>query len=404
MASTAEEFDLILDRTVSALQAGGCTPEDCLASYPAERAGLEPLLRLSARLQGAGSLVQPSPRFQDAAPARLRSLVTAQASTQPRAYPVSTYLKSNAPRRAAVIPRPARPRFMPALVALLVLALILSGIGTIAVSAQALPGDFLYPVKRAQESVQLTFSVNAAVQAGLYVEFANRRMGEALALLQQDRTDPLGQALADYDDQILSGLAFLGQDSHLSPAEQSALAGKLLNAVTSHEARLSSVMDTAPQSVRVNLAAALTTSKQAHTQAAIIMRSLQSAPGGSGQASPPALNLKPTLTLPAVTPIPATPVPPTAPAPSPLPASPTHLPLPGVLPGRSSTQKPTLPPAIRPSATRPSFNAIITRTPFPWPTKWITPTKIPTKPSILPFFNFKPSPTPRPTPRPWTRP
>jgi len=364
VASIAEDFDLILDRSVSALQAGGCTPEDCLAPYPAERAGLEPLLRLSTRLQAAGSLVHPSPRFKEAAPARLRSLVMAQAPAQPRAYHVSTYLKSNAPRRPAALPRSTRPRFMPALIILLVLALILSGIGTVAVSAQALPGDFLYPVKRAQESVQLTFSASAAEQAGLYVEFANRRMGEVLALLQQDRTDPLGQALADYDDQILSGLAFLGQDSHLSPAEQSALAGKLLDAVTGHEASLSTAMDTAPQSVRVNLAAALTTSKQAHTQAAIIMRSLQSTPGGSGQASPPVLTLKPTLTPLAASPIPATPVPPTASAPGPVSVSPTHLPLPGLLPGRSSTPKPTLPPAFNPSATRPSFNTIITHTPY----------------------------------------
>ena len=76
-----------------------------------------------------------------------------------------------------ILPEPA---------ALLLVVMIISGVGTVAASAQALPGDFLYPVKRAQENVQLTFSPDEASQAGLYLEFASRRIDEAL----QNRNGP----------------------------------------------------------------------------------------------------------------------------------------------------------------------------------------------------------------------
>ncbi len=69
--------------------------------------------------------------------------------------------------------------FRPSLIALSSLAVVLSGwIASVSASIDSVPGDMLYPLKRATEAAQLTLSPGAESKTNLQVEFAARRLDE----------------------------------------------------------------------------------------------------------------------------------------------------------------------------------------------------------------------------------
>lgn len=76
----------------------------------------------------------------------------------------------------------------PVPVAVAVLFLLLSGWLTSVNAATSLPGDKLYSVKRATEKAQLTLTTREH-KAILHTEFAERRLGEAVALQASERPD-----------------------------------------------------------------------------------------------------------------------------------------------------------------------------------------------------------------------
>jgi hypothetical protein len=173
--------------------------------------------------------------------------------------------------------------------------LVVTGLGTFGASAQSLPGDFLYPVKLAQENIQLTFAVNGASQARLHLEFAGRRLDEVMDLLEKNRTTGFEQALENYNSQIQAELQFLGQQSSLSASEQSGLAQSILSDVASHQARLASLTQEAPATVQGSIAAALAISQKAYSRAEEIILNPNDNNGGQA-ASTSTLNLGPSPT------------------------------------------------------------------------------------------------------------
>lgn len=64
------------------------------------------------------------------------------------------------------------------------------------------PGDFLYPVKRAKErlSLMLSFSENDAAET--QTNIANQRLSEAIVLIQQGRSEEAKQLLEEYSDLV----------------------------------------------------------------------------------------------------------------------------------------------------------------------------------------------------------
>jgi hypothetical protein len=390
---TLNHTEELLDRCISAMLDQGRGAEDCLAEYPAERPELEPLLGLAARLKTAGSL-QASPDFKATAAVRLQALADAQIPVRRSTLRLPAFLGGlGSDHPAAMRRNQPRPSPLALFAGLLLAVLILASVGAVVASAQALPGDLLYPIKRAGESVQLSLAQGQASQADLYLQFADRRMSEALSLVQLDRPDGLDQALVDYDAQIQTGMNYFGQASGLSLAEQTGLANKVLTNTSSYETSLISALQQAPQSLRERLAAALATSQKAHSQAVQVIQTLNNNGGN--------------LVVPTATPTPsATPLPPTkpplsTPGPGGLPPSPTHPPLPGVFPSHTLFPKPTLPPSIKPTGTKPAPIAIPTRKTLTRPPLVATLGRSPTKPAILPNWSPRPTATPRPTLPPW---
>lgn len=74
---------------------------------------------------------------------------------------------------------------------------LISGAGAVYASNDALPGDVLYPVKMWTEDVQLAIAPDN-VDKDLYIQFANKRIEEAVKLIQAGRFEDLDETAAGY--------------------------------------------------------------------------------------------------------------------------------------------------------------------------------------------------------------
>ena len=150
----------------------------------------DPLVNAARRLAEG-----PRPRLSNLAVGRIEVRLRAQAAA------------SRGVHRA---PRAPRFRLAPVLryglAASLILILILTGAAR--ASADSLPGDLLYPVKRAVESGRLALASDDAEPA-LRVEFAGRRIDEFDALLARNQIKP--DVLADAADQLTRALDLLSR-------------------------------------------------------------------------------------------------------------------------------------------------------------------------------------------------
>jgi hypothetical protein len=400
--TASNRTDRILDECLASIVEKGRTVEDCLALYPGQKESLEPELRLALRLRSA-RILQPSPEFKRSASARLRHLAAASSRLPPGGWvaaasagaPSATVQLDNLlPRRRGFFARLPlrRPSFLTRgqprhaalwlrAACLALILLVLTTLGTVGASAQSLPGDWLYPVKLAQESFRLTLAADDANQARLRLSYANQRLEEVAALLEKNRTTGLDQALDNYNSQIQAELDYLGEESSLTSSEQTGLAQSVLSDVAAHQTRLATLTQGAPLTAQVSLAAALAVSQKAYSRAEQIIQSPGS--GNSGAAVTSTLTPEPS----------STPTPPTqkaTPTPSPSSTPDATQPAPAqVQPtgsqGGSGTPKPTAGVKSPPVSVKVSATPTLTSTP-PLPN------------SVLPTLNGpKASPTLRQT-------
>lgn len=152
----------------------------CVAEHPELSDELVPLLRLAAGLEALREDTPPPPAglrigrqqlLREAA--RLRNMEDQRAAAR-RSF-LSFHLQPLLRRSGLVI----------ALVAVLVVSLL--GGGTIAASANSLPGDALYAVKRLTEEVQLALTVDSEAKARLVQRLDERRREEAKAIATTQR-------------------------------------------------------------------------------------------------------------------------------------------------------------------------------------------------------------------------
>jgi hypothetical protein len=65
----------------------------------------------------------------------------------------------------------------------MVIAVVVIGLGTVVTSADSLPHNPLYPVKRTTERVQLLLTFSPGGKAQLHLHFAERRLNETMRLM-----------------------------------------------------------------------------------------------------------------------------------------------------------------------------------------------------------------------------
>jgi len=78
---------------------------------------------------------------------------------------------------------------------------LISGGGVVYASGNALPGDVLYPVKTWVEEARLAVASDET-DAGLHFQFAETRLAEIAALMEEGELDDVEEALGGYESQV----------------------------------------------------------------------------------------------------------------------------------------------------------------------------------------------------------
>ena len=201
------EFDSILDQCIARVQAGE-PMADCLAEFPDFAAELRPLLALSEALHGLPELL-PSSEAAASGKARMFESFDRSAApdTTPQAAQAPTPAKGWIGRLTGWIStgRDRQPPIMAvARAALILIGLIAAGGFVADASADSLPGDQLYGVKRLVEDTRLTLSLDDADRSQLRAIFNARRREEVMALKAAGRTGEVefsGQLAVDDNNQ-----------------------------------------------------------------------------------------------------------------------------------------------------------------------------------------------------------
>lgn len=229
----------ILDQCLTLIQAGKATIADCLQAYPEHAAYLEPLLITAIEVQSELSPKSPDESYIDTT--RIRIL------NQLQMLHKGADVGEVKPSRIRI--RLARPAL--ALLSLaLVLMILTSSIGVVSASANALPGDTLYPVKRSIEELQLFFTTQPTKDAELLLAFTAERVQEIEDMMNTDPTQDLSSAILEYDGMLSRLLETAQEDSILEDPEVLDL---INGGISHHEEVLQSVLEKAPPSAQEGL-------------------------------------------------------------------------------------------------------------------------------------------------------
>jgi hypothetical protein len=163
----------------------GATLEECLECYPILANDLRPLLQTAMFAKASGTSPVPG-NAMTRGRARVLSHAT-RLRTRSRPYPIF----SGAFRIASVS------------LALLVF-LLMVGNGLISASAEALPGDTLYQIKRTVESIRLGLALSAESESLIEQEITNRRIDETEELLVNLRVEEV-EFEGTIDQQLSNG-------------------------------------------------------------------------------------------------------------------------------------------------------------------------------------------------------
>ena len=159
------------DECITAINSGRGL-EECLEKYPGLADELRPLIETST---AARSLT--TPHVPSAARNRSRTMLLAHAAQRRKTrIPLLTYFRI--------------PRLALSLAAVLVV-LVFSFNGLIVTSAKTLPGDTLYPIKRAAETVRLQLTNNIEMKQQIEADYNQQRTEEVLELLDLKRTEQI---------------------------------------------------------------------------------------------------------------------------------------------------------------------------------------------------------------------
>lgn len=179
----ADRIQQVLQDCIELLRQG-VSLEECLARYPEYAQELEPLLRTALNAQG-----ELTPGMPPAARTRIRARVLAE------------WDRRHLPRER----RWGIPFFLPrwaAVTASVVLAIVLGGVGTVAASGGAVPGDPLYPVKEIREEAQLWFALSPEAKVAMYNRLVKERVRELREVAQRGETGLIPIALARLESHV----------------------------------------------------------------------------------------------------------------------------------------------------------------------------------------------------------
>lgn len=170
------------------------------------------------------------------------------------------------------------------LVVSLLLALLALGGGTAWAAGESLPGQPLYPLKRWGENVLLRWTRDARARSTLLMEFAERRLDEALRLCPQGNCP--ASLLADLQGQTEAAAAEI---ERVPEAHRRFLWERFLELTGRQQAVLERVLERAPEAARAGLERALENSRRGHERARQALEKERPVSPGQGKEEPPGL-------------------------------------------------------------------------------------------------------------------
>ena len=292
-----DKFEEVLQKCLEYLE-GDRSVEECLAQYPEEAGQLEPLLQTAlasrrhlaiemagatrARLRGrvmaewdqhhqrrrsGGGILFFSPR-----------LAAVAASVILNQYQGENYIKLNSQRR-----RPCKSHFGFSLV------VALSGVGTVAASGGAVPGEPLYVVKEFREAARLWFVRSPEAKVEMYTRLVKERAEEVqeLAAKQNASSGAISHALERMDGHLATLDAVVNEKVQRQRAEATAPDTSFLEALQnvvdgqqSVQVILIETLDKVPDQAQLSLGAALEAIQQAQERVRTAVKA--SGPANSG--------------------------------------------------------------------------------------------------------------------------
>lgn len=186
------DLDQIVDICFTRMQTDDWSVEQCMDAYPEYREVLKPLLVLGHEMQLFLSPSSPSSEFARNSAIRIQNRLRSRRTAEQR----RSTRRVNKNTKWFL-----RPAYVLAVLTL-VISLLASGVGVVSASAASLPGDALYPLKRAREQVALSLSFTNEGDEALLTEFAEERLDEAEALIEQHRLEDLPTALAGFESAL----------------------------------------------------------------------------------------------------------------------------------------------------------------------------------------------------------
>jgi hypothetical protein len=181
----------ILAECIEDIRAGRTTLEECLARYASMRTQLEPLLRLALSIRKPPSFA-PSTAFKVRTRVRLMDYIHDNRQRKPWYSSIGENLARG--WRAGWLKTAS-------IVLVIVLFLSASGTGTAYASQESLPGDVLYPVKKATESIRRTFTFDNDEQLNLELSLADTRL-EEMEVLAVKNPQQIDSAIDGYRNNL----------------------------------------------------------------------------------------------------------------------------------------------------------------------------------------------------------
>jgi len=144
------------------------------------------------------------------------------------------------------------------IITIAIAALLLGGVSITGAAAQsAIPGDALYPVKTTIEQTRLSMASDAGDRAQMKMGYAEQRLKEIGALIEEGRYREVNEAVLAFEADINSAILELETVAKADPARAARLAMEITSALTRYAQTLSTLLASAPENVRSEVNRAL---------------------------------------------------------------------------------------------------------------------------------------------------
>jgi hypothetical protein len=159
---------------------------------------------------------------------------------------------------------------MASVILVIVLALSATGGGTAYAAQDSLPGDALYPVKLATEQVIMILPGDDVAKAERALSFAERRMGEIEALVEEGRSQDLALAVEKYGYALNMALARMERARNRG-LDTGNVTARVAEATARHLLILDGVWDKAPDQAKAAIAHAREVSERGRQNALVAL-------------------------------------------------------------------------------------------------------------------------------------